>query len=55
MGFDHIRKYVPYHAPLTSIFCAQEYNIGEIAVDLLLERITNRYAKAGQGASGENL
>ncbi len=41
MGFDHIRKYVPYHAPLTSIFCAQEYNIGEIAVDLLLERITN--------------
>ena len=41
MGFDHIRKYVPYHAPLTSIFCAQVYNIGEIAVDLLLERITN--------------
>lgn len=41
MGFDHIRKYVPYHAPLTSVFCAQEYNIGEIAVALLLERIAN--------------
>lgn len=41
MGFDHIRKYVPYHAPLTSVFCAPEYNIGEIAVNLLLERIAN--------------
>lgn len=41
MGFDHIRKYVPYHAPLTSIFCTQEYNIGEIAVNLLLKRIAD--------------